>query len=448
MLTADLVRARVARGVVRPTYIDPGDAGLVRLATRLIQTFEAHRGKRRAALDEAVEDIDTPDVLLRRGLVKLLEDRSRFEVASPVPPREVRAVVFGLASRVHPVTTDVGPDVLELWSDGGLAAPELVPELVDTRAAEPAAEASAGAPGVGRPRWTHRDAVLRRAGAQLGLSPAQVLEALYGDLPEAEVLADFEALGGEALLHRYNLGLAQAVLLKATALTVTVPGKDPKRLRAFLRALKFHRLLMRIEGGGRGVWTLHLDGPLSLFKASNRYGLQMAQVLPALLHLEGWKLEAEVMWGQGREPRAFRLDPDAGLVSTTKQQGVYQTREESWFIERFAALDTPWTLVPDPPLLTLGGQEVVVPDVGLRHPDGRVAWVEILGFWRKASVEGRVAALRQCPELPLILAVSSQLRASTEELGEIPAEVVYFREIIPPREIVERAERVGRVEAG
>ena len=65
----------------------------------------------------------------------------------------------------------------------------------------------------------------------------------------------------------------------------------------------------------RDGYVFHIDGPLSLFSATTKYGLQVALFLPALLHCQDFRLEAEVRWGPRREPRSFLLDSRDGLVS-------------------------------------------------------------------------------------------------------------------------------------
>ena len=55
-------------------------------------------------------------------------------------------------------------------------------------------------------------------------------------------------------------------------------------------------------------YVFHIDGPLSLFSATNKYGLQMALFLPTLLLCRDFRLDAELRWGPKREPRVFHLD--------------------------------------------------------------------------------------------------------------------------------------------
>ena len=72
------------------------------------------------------------------------------------------------------------------------------------------------------------------------------------------------------------MALAQAILLRSTGVTVHVYGETPARYRQLFRAIKFHRLICDIQPSGPDAYTLHLDGPLSLFSATQKYGLQLA----------------------------------------------------------------------------------------------------------------------------------------------------------------------------
>ena len=49
-----------------------------------------------------------------------------------------------------------------------------------------------------------------------------------------------------------------------------------------------------IEGDADTGFTITIDGPTSLFKPSTRYGLAIAKLLPALLHVSKWSLKAKL----------------------------------------------------------------------------------------------------------------------------------------------------------
>ena len=84
-------------------------------------------------------------------------------------------------------------------------------------------------------------------------------------------------------------------------------GETPARFRQLFRAVKFHRLICTIHETPGNRYTLTLDGPLSLFSSTQKYGLQLALFLPALLHCKAFDLRANVRWGAERKEKQFAL---------------------------------------------------------------------------------------------------------------------------------------------
>ena len=76
-------------------------------------------------------------------------------------------------------------------------------------------------------------------------------------------------------------------------------------------------------------YVFHIDGPLSLFSATNKYGLQMALFLPALLLCRDFRLDAELRWGPKREPRSFHLEWRATASSRTRPTPALTSRPRS-----------------------------------------------------------------------------------------------------------------------
>lgn len=395
MLTADLLRASARGGQVRPHWLPVNDAPGAQearaFAREFIDLFAAHVGLSRGALDDALEARITgrPDPKLARGLVKLLEDRCTFRGLAPDDAAERRRLTF-------------------------VAAAE------DRRARQGAAY--------------DRTLTLARVAAGLGIA-ADALEAdLWGDLRENELLEAWEPLGPEELVERYNLALAQATLLRAQRLVVHVDGAEPPRLRQLLRHVKFHGLLLEARRDGARV-TLELDGPLSIFSATPRYGVRMAGFLPALLLCERWSLEAEVQLSSGQRLRTFRLDPSAGLRTRARDAGAWLPELIEAFEARFAEVAPDWAIDRAVPLLNLGG-EVVVPDFRFVHrASGFEAWLEVLGYWRRGAVDRRLAALSARGAPRLVLALDSTLKVGPEKLGKLEGPVVPFREVPDARKV-------------
>ncbi len=419
MLTTDLIRAQLRKGVVHPRWIDPESPALRADAAELTARFTAHVGRTAGELDEAIADFAAlrPDVILVRGLAKLLWDRARTgadelraaTTGEPVTPAAIRRAVFRHAGQRWPV--------------------------------RPAAAAG----------FTARAEVIAAAAAELDLSPDAIETGLFSDLAAAQRILAFDPPAPEALLGTYNLALAQACLLRARELEADVADADPKRARALLRALKFHRLLFVAEPRPHG-YHLTLDGPLSLFKQTSRYGLQLALFLPALVRCERWSLSAQLAWSRGAardRPAELHLDDTAPLVAQGRDTGTWSSAEEEHFIRSFESTNTPWRLAPAARVIDLDGRDTLVPDFVLTHPDGREALLDLVFAWRRRTFERRAAliAAHGPPNLVIALAARGDLDeapvAGDDATTAERLAIYRFKGVISPKRVLELAERVA-----
>lgn len=413
MLTADLVRAQVRKGVLFPRWVDPASERLLEGARALIDAHREHVGRRVGDLDEAVEllTVAESDPLLWKGLVKILSDRLTSETRAAAPPSELRAAVFREAGRRWPI--------------------------------HPASRAE----------------VLEQVARELGVDAGAIEAGLYADRPAEQWVTAFDAPSPDALLREYNVALAQAALLKAREVTVEVSGLESKRARALFRELKFRRLLARIAAGDEsGSYTLVLDGPLSLFRQTSRYGVQLALFLPALARCPTWRLEADVTLG-GRGPaRQAKLvlteDSPLEVERGRLDAGVWTSAEEEHFVRGMEALGGPWKLEPAAAMVDLDGRDVLVPDFVLRHADGREALLEIVWSWRKPAFAKRLELLAAHGPKNLVIAWAEKGGLDLAETAAVadperPAgakralHLVRFKGVIPPRKIAEMAEGVA-----
>ncbi|MCB9637836.1 MAG: DUF790 family protein [Myxococcales bacterium] len=404
MLTTDLIRVSQKGESIEPRYIKLDKPKLLAKAERLIEAYRSHVGNPRGVLEEELKDIigDGTDFLVQRGLAKLLADRSNFVVISPLSPVELRRKVFEATAQVHPVAQ--------------------IPDLH---------------------HQTTREDVLRGVAEELGVTFEAVEASLYADLQDAYILETFEEIEPEALLHRYNLALAQAVLFRASRMQVWLRNPDAKRLKQLMRYVKFFRLIAAAEYEGDDV-LITIDGPMSMFRFGQKYGLQMASFLPALLLCESWTMRAELLWDERREPRVFYLDSDCALKSHYPDKGVYLTDEEEHLRKRWGQLKLEWDLVPSSRMLRMGSRDVAVVDYRLVHPDGREAWLELLGFWHRESLLRRIEQIREYGPSHLIVALSSKMRVSEDDFSDISDQVYLYKDVMHPKRLAERAEEVAQ----
>jgi predicted nuclease of restriction endonuclease-like RecB superfamily len=305
--------------------------------------------------------------------------------------------------------------------------------------ASAAARLTLGADGLLVP--VDRAGVLSRVADQLGATPEAVENGLFADLKSEQRLTKFKDLTAQRLLQRYNVALAQAVLLRAHKLQVVVRGEAPPRYRHLLRRIKFHRLICEVERLTADSFRLHLDGPLSLFSATQRYGLQLALFLPTVLLCRDFEVRAEIRWGPQKKLKFLLIGPGDGLVSHDRETGCYTPPELQMFVDLFRKRITDWELHEDAELVPLDGA-FWAPDFRLRHVEtGREVLLEILGFWRRSGLERHLQRLRRV-NVKFLLAVSDQLHIEEDALESLPAGVHRFRNMPLPDEIARLATAV------
>jgi uncharacterized protein len=371
------------------------------LAAELIALFRAAQGSTRGELEERLQVLEgeQTDYRIKRGLAHLLESAfSTFERRSALEPAALRQRVFALSARSVPSPRR---------SLATLTA------VADTLSRE----------------------------LQRDIGPEQVRAWLYADLLEQHVLTNFDEPTPEVLLQRYNLAQAQGVLYRASQVVITAHRNDPGEYKLLFRYVKLFGLMAYIEGDADHGFTLTIDGPASLFTSSPRYGLALAKLLPALLHVTRWHLTATLVPRRlpPSIPQAsrFTLDADCGLVSHYPSGQPYDSILEQAFAERWAKTPTAWRLEREVDLIPVPGS-VMVPDFRLVHPDGRSCLLEIVGYWRPEYLRKKFAQVRRAGRQDLILAVSERL--NLERAGvrreDLQARVVWFKDRVLPQAVL------------
>ena len=402
MLTSDLLLTRSRGPYIEPRYVAVEDPALIDLAQALIDTHAEHQGKTRRELQRALDLLagDRTDYRIQRGLAKLLGDHyCEFHIDSPQPPEELRYAVFTLARAHHPVVRETS-----------LIYP------------------------------VKREDLLEQVALKHQLSSEDVLAGLYADLPENHQLATFAAPSPNELLLRYNVALAQAMLYRCEILRLSVYRNLPVRYKQLFKFIKFYRLIHTIEGDVDAGYEIGLDGPVSMFRHSQKYGLQMAIFLPALLLCTRWSMQADILRKDGRRQQ-FILNDQSGLVSHYKDQTLYDSLLEETFATRFAKAKTQWQLERESEIVNLK-ETVMIPDFTFRHPDGRTAFLEIMGYWRPEYLRRKLEKLRQAQRKDLLVAVSSNLNVSEDDFTDVPGGVFFFKNKVQPKDVVRLLDQI------
>jgi predicted nuclease of restriction endonuclease-like RecB superfamily len=387
MLTSDLALSWRRGRRITPRFLDPESSPYLQVAADLIAIVTQYQGCSRGGLDEALDDYigAGTDYRVRRGLIKLLLDRCSFEIDSAFAPGDVRRALFNRARAHHPV--------LEA-----------------------------------------REQVIAEAAAELGAAPEALERALYADLPENQTLVWCDPISARELIDRYNLAQAQALLYRCLELKLWIEPQSTSDYRQLFGAIKAYRLIHQISGRAAEGYEVRLTGPVSMFHRSQKYGIQMAVFLPALLLFEGWRLQAEIGSREGDhvfydlDARTSRLRSHYLPASSADLEAIDK------LVAGWSAVNSEWRLEPSREVIALGSS-ALVPDLTLLHPDGRKIYLELLGFWTPRSLEERLSDCARGKVTDYLLVAAEELRCSREAPRRVPSQVIMVKKSLSAREL-------------
>ncbi len=341
MLGNALLRTRIdtTERTIRPALVNEKNRDVLHRVEAVLETFASAVGTTRGELDERLTTLAKGggDLKLNKALVELAFDLARFEAPCQVDASALRTRLFELSARVFPVGT------------GGM-------------------------------QEDARQHLLSDVASQFGITPEAVERFMFSDLKDEQLLEAFEATEPLQMLRRYNVALAQGLLLDAVRMDITLVSPSPQRLRQLFRYLKFFRLLFAVQETATGM-LVQVDGPLSILEQTRAYGVRMASFLPALLLMDGWELAADVRFRRRRY--TFRLDPSSKLVSHYPDKGAWTPPELQQLLDRLRQIAPPDIEVLDgQSVVSLGGREVFVPDFEVAA-SGRSVPVEVVWPWKK-----------------------------------------------------------------
>jgi len=400
MLPTDLLISRQNGEQIIPKRLSI-DKPYLNLAVELIDCFRKGVGQTQGELERQLCELegDSTDYKIKRGLAHILKSSfSTFEIVSPLEPRMLREKVFASAALAVPSRHTTKFTLKKI-------ADELTHEL------------------------------------EREVLPEQVSQGLFADLNENKILTAFDAPTTEALLHRYNISQTQGIFYKASQLIINAHRNTPGEYKILFRYLKLFQLMSYIEGDADHGFTITVDGPSSLFHPSTRYGLAIAKLIPALLHVTRWSLAATLQirdfysknWKTGR----FTLNSECGLVSHYPPGKPYDSMLEASFVDKWNSTKTEWVLEREVDLIPIPGS-VMIPDFRLVHPDGRSYLLEIVGYWRPEYLQKKFSQVRLAERDDLILAISQRLNLDKAgvQLDNVPAKIVWFKDKLLPKSVL------------
>ena len=370
MLTKDLLRYKIQNGQIYPQFVKPTDNKLLTIADQLITVFEESTDKARSTLLEASKPVidSTPGTLIvKRGLEKLLLDRTEFDTAPNEELIAFRQKLFTETSRL--LSQEPFQDYADYQQKvGQIAGNESQPE------------------------------------EELG-------DRLYADLPSCQPILSFKTLSAEHLLHRYNTAQVQGLLLHCNSLTLNLTDSMTAELRQLFKYLRFNQLLSTIrkeKAENVDIFQITVDGPLNLFYKTKRYGMNLANFFVAVLHQPKWELTADIQLRNKRSLRLY-LNESCGIKPISQQFLAYIPEDIQLFQEMLRNKTDEWQICPGSQFLPLPGDFYCFPDYQLSHTSGVEVAIELFHPWHQGHLLARLNTLAEQTDTSLILGVSKEL---------------------------------------
>ena len=345
MLKKEHILCKINSGNIKPRWFDPENPEHLECAATLISLYQQALESRMSAGELAMlakNAIDSsPLSAMSAGLNKLLLDRCEFKAAAELDYPELRKELFKKSA--------------EMLKAGILPQPLETPDI-------------------------------------------------YGDLPGFEKIERISPVTPGELLNHFNLAQAQALLIYARTVTLKICDPDVSALRKVMKAVKFFRLLAKFVNSGKNCVEIDVSGPFALFGPTTKYAISLASLLPVVVNLKKWSIEAEILFRD--KTLKLKLNEKSRLSATQRAFATYLPEEIRMYHRLFAEKSTDWQIIGNTPFLDAGNQEIIFPDLSFQsNATGQIIHLELFHRWHAVQLQHRLELLASHPELPLILGI-------------------------------------------
>jgi predicted nuclease of restriction endonuclease-like RecB superfamily len=215
----------------------------------------------------------------------------------------------------------------------------------------------------------------------------------------------------------------------------------PEGFRELFGAIKAYRLIHTVKGNSGAGYEVRLDGPASIFQRSQKYGIQMAVFLPALLLCKGWRMRAEIQ-GRHNNVAYFELTSEqTRLRSHYPEITAYENPVVDKLAAAWARSGSAWTLEPSSVIIDLG-DSAFIPDYVLSHAEtGASVFLELLGFWTPEHLRDRLLEFDHAGLSNFILAAWDDLRGTRDPMTNVPPNTIVFKRSLDPAAVALMAEK-------
>lgn len=317
MLTKDLLRFRRKAAKIIPQYVKNSDPKVQSLCNDILAIIHKSINKTKKELDKEIQIIlySHKDLKLSKGILKTIFSECIFNNQEEFDFYKERQKLFKSAN-------------------------ELLKKTENMSISE------------------YRDAMLKNVSSE---QQNFIKAGIFSDHPDYECLKEIkDNLSAEFIINKYNSWLLQSLIIYANTLEISFKDPNTKLLRNFIGKLRFHRLLCRYEKKNKSTINLIIDGPLNILENSQKYGLQLAIVLPYVYQFTNWELKTKLTIN--KKEYILTANEQLKIKPTYKHQNDYIPEEIKLFGKLFKEKSEEWSIALSNEIITINSEQTVFPD--------------------------------------------------------------------------------------
>ena len=340
-----------------------------------------------------------------------------------------------------------------------------------------------------------RDKIFQHVASKLSIDTNYLEKLMWLDQEDCLILESFSSIKPKHLLGIYNLSILQTLLFNSVNFEFTVKGGT--NWKQVLRTIKRFGLMYNLQKTQKNSDSkfrkkiqsnqteqnvidgdefnsyfndsiiCSIDGPLSIFKLTNKYGILIAKVIPKIISAPTWNIKASIIKNSlsGRKLYDFDLSSDSDVYlfnsindrfyndypsqDSNRDNLDFDSFVEAKFATQFEKFRTGWKLVREPdPLILPDGRAFIADFLFERY--GKKIYFEIVGFWTAQYLKRKFKKIYEISKLSdnkndLLVAINENSFVS--ESGEIKnllsdsildydKIIVYKKDSIPMKKII------------
>jgi predicted nuclease of restriction endonuclease-like RecB superfamily len=321
-----------------------------------------------------------------------------------------------------------------------------------------------------------RKNIIQKIASKNNLSVNDVEIAMWSDLEKNKYLKYFDSLTSLQLVAWYNISALQTLLLNSVKMEFSIYGgfnwkkilRKTKQLGLMYSLyseskyesqsnanIKKNEILPEKKEQNKVICTV--NGPLSIVRLTDRYGMAIAKLIPSIIFSEIWSIKATIL---RKSISGLKKTYDFELSSTDKDiplfdastfhlqsdqksaqelsynndsMDYFDSSVEKKFMDKFLKFSTGWSLFREPDPLILSNGKAFIPDFVFEKYGVKV-YLEIIGFWTEDYLKRKLEKIKDLTKSetgattgPDLLIVANMDNCISENGKKIPIDSVFSK---------------------